>query len=143
MASLSQTLIRIQEIANEFDGSISLKNEKGQYFYVNEKWLQTLQLKKEDVMGKTDAEIFPEANALFIEKSDLEVAQENQPIQYLNKTIVNDKEIVYIAMKWVVNDSDGNLFCTCTLGDLHENQDIVNNMQKKLDNLLNVDESSD
>lgn len=125
MKQFSHILNSIQNIVNEFDGSVSLKNRKRQYFFVNDKWLDTVKLESTQVIGKTDEEILPAANAAFIKKTDLEAVEQNNPVRYINKTILNGKEITYIAVKWVVKHSSGEPFCYCTAGDMYENKENV------------------
>ncbi|MGZ4097657.1 MAG: hypothetical protein ACXVNM_02185 [Bacteroidia bacterium] len=62
-------MVLIQNLVNDFDGTVSVKNGIRKYFYVNEEWLRIMRLEKSQVIGKTDEEIVPEENASFIKKN--------------------------------------------------------------------------
>ncbi|MGZ3900319.1 MAG: hypothetical protein ACXVO9_06955 [Bacteroidia bacterium] len=45
-------MVLIQNLVNDFDGTVSVKNGIRKYFYVNEEWLRIMRLEKSQVIGK-------------------------------------------------------------------------------------------
>jgi PAS domain S-box-containing protein len=136
MKTLAHVLIAIQDIANDFGGSLSLKNAQGKYFYANESWLNIAQMSSEELMGKTDDELFPPEDAAFIRSKDQEALENGALIQYTNTFLIHGEELTYIALKWTVKHKTGEVFCYCTLGDLIEHKDRVLQMKPKIKELL-------
>jgi PAS domain-containing protein len=136
MKSLAHILIAIQDIANDFDGSFALKNAQGKYFYANESWLKLAKISSDDLMGKTDDELFSPESAAFIKAKDQEARESETLVKYTNTFSLRGTEITYIALKWVVKHKTGEVFCYCTLGDLIEQKDRVMGMLPKIQELL-------
>lgn len=137
MEQPEQTPSSIQLMANSFDGVFSIKNLKGQYFFVSDNWLKILALKREDVLGKTDEEI-PSLNTpnLVRTSTNLEAFDKKTPIKYINSLVYNGRKINFTAIKWVVNDENEVPFCICFLGDLVQNKKLVLAFQKDMDVIL-------
>jgi len=122
MKTLAQALSSIKGVAKDFEGGFSVKNAEQKYFFVNDTWLSVMNMKREEVLGKTDDEILPPEFARFIKKTDREaVAMKGAPVHYIKETTVNGKRHMYAAIKWVVSYPDGTPFCYCMLAHEYEN----------------------
>ncbi|MCE3294976.1 MAG: sensory box histidine kinase [Crocinitomicaceae bacterium] len=136
MKPLAYTLIAIQDIANNFEGSFALKNAQGKYFYANDCWLKTLKREHGQLIGKTDNELFLPEHAAFLKKTDQQAFESNGLLQYTNTLSIEGKEITYLALKWVIRHKTGDIFCYCTMGDLVEKQESVLAMQSRIREIL-------
>ena len=138
MKSLAHMLISIQDIANNFEGGFTLKNAQGKYFYANENWLKLANCTHEELVGKTDDEIFEADYVAFVKKTDQQAFETNEIVQYTNTMTMRGLNITYLALKWVVKHQNGEVFCYCTMGDLVENKDRVLIMQPKIQEVINA-----
>ncbi|MCE3294975.1 MAG: putative sensor protein [Crocinitomicaceae bacterium] len=136
MKSLAHTLIAIQEIANNFDGGFTLKNAQGKYFYANDSWLKLMKMKQEELIGKTDDELFPPEHAELSKKTDQQVFENKELLSYTGTLTAFGEEITYIALKWAVKHKNGDVFCYCTMGDLEENRERIMAIQPKIQEVI-------
>lgn len=128
-----EVLLSMQNIIDKFEGSISFKNSKREYFFVNDHWLNSKNFKKEDVIDKTDDDIFSSEIALFAKESDLKAFEKKEPIEYINKLTINGKEFHYIAFKWIVNFLPEEPLLLITIADFIENKEKVLAFRKDVD----------
>ncbi len=137
MKPLCEAIDLIQDISNTFDGSISIKNPKGKYFFVNENFLKSLGLKKEQIIGKTDLEIFSKENAERILKFDLEAYETKKPLHYENFLNINGKVLDFFISKWVVlfTSTDEPFFLCCLTHSIN-NKEKVLHYREKIDSLF-------
>jgi PAS domain S-box-containing protein len=137
MKPLCEALDLIQDISNTFDGSISIKNPKGKYFFVNENFLNSLGLKRDQIIGKTDLEIFSKENAERIQKFDLEAYEKKRPLYYENFLTINGKALDFFITKWVVffTSSDEPFFLCCLTHSI-KNKDKVLYFREKIESLF-------
>lgn len=136
MKDLPSLILSIQKLADEFDGSVSIKNASRRYFYANDFWLKTVGLKREEVIGKLDDEIVPEANASHIRKTDAEALSRQGVLQYRHTAELQGAPVEYIALKWVVRYSNGEPFCICTIATVVNKQDDILKLQERLDSIV-------
>ncbi|MES2287046.1 MAG: hypothetical protein V4547_15245 [Bacteroidota bacterium] len=123
----------IQKIIDKFEGNVSFKNSKREYFFVNEQWLRLSNLKREEVIGKTDNEILSLDNAIRAEKTDMKAFEKQIPIEYTNSVILNGERIDFIAIKFVINFGSGEHFFLCTIADFLYNKEKVLAFRKIID----------
>ena len=140
MKPLCEAIDLIQDISNTFDGSISIKNPKGKYFFVNENFTKSLGLKKEQIIGKTDLEIFSKENADRILKFDIEAYEKKRPLHYENFLNINGKSLDFFITKWVVlfTSSDEPFFLCCLTHSI-KNKDKVLYFKEKIDSLYDLE----
>jgi hypothetical protein len=137
MKPLCEALDLIQDISNTFDGSILIKNPKGKYFFVNDLFLKSLNLNKEQIIGKTDFEIFSKENAESILQFDMEAYEKKIPIHYQNTLNINGKTLDFFITKWVVffTSSDEPFFLCCLIDSI-KNKEKVLYFRDKIDSLF-------
>lgn len=137
MRSLARILTAVQDLANTFDGTVSIKNAERKYFFVNQAWLDIMKMQMSDVIGRTDDEIVPKENSDFIRKTDMEAVEKGCPIQYTNIAKVAGATIKYTAIKWVVfYQQTHEPFCYCTIAHLDENKEKVIELQSRINAIL-------
>ena len=73
-----ETLLHQSAILNSIPDMAWLKDKNGQYVAVNEQFAKTAGMKIEEIIGKTDFEIWNESFADKYHKDDLEVMQSGQ-----------------------------------------------------------------
>ncbi|TPH13949.1 PAS domain-containing hybrid sensor histidine kinase/response regulator [Litorilituus lipolyticus] len=75
---------KLQIVLDNISALIYLKDLQGVYLLVNKEWETTLGLKTEDVVGKTDLQIFPEEIAQSFISTDQEAIQNVNTVQIEN-----------------------------------------------------------
>lgn len=136
MKPLPEIVDHVSEITRMFDGAFSMKSASGKYIFVNDHWLRGLRMERDQVMGKTDAEIFPSAASERALNTDQQALRERIPIEYENRVEINGRTISYIAIKWAFFLPHGLPFCICTIADEMENKNKVLAMKDKVDSFF-------
>jgi len=133
MKPLGEVFVSIQKITNRFDGIFSIKNSQRQYLFVNHVWLTSKKFHKEDIIGKTDDEIFSpgNANAILARVVDLEALEKKTPLDSTINIILNGKPVCYFTIKWVVSFEE--ILFLCSLGDIVENKEKVLAFRNEID----------
>jgi diguanylate cyclase (GGDEF)-like protein/PAS domain S-box-containing protein len=111
---------------------IVVKSAEGQYRLVNSKWEEVTGLRRENVLGRTDGEIFPDATGEQYRKSDLEVMNFDS-VRETEEMIVNAGiERTYLSVKFPLHDVAGSIAGVCgMMTDITErkrNEAIMNHM---------------
>ena len=106
-------------LQNIIDGSpafIFLKDKDGRFITIN-KWLEaSLGMKREELKGKTDYDIFPKEVADYYRKNDLQVLENKQPIQTEEIFDSPDgKKYTLLANKFPLFNASGEVIATCSI----------------------------
>ena len=99
-----QRLLNIK-ILDSLPLNITLKTKQGEYLIVNDFFTNSLQVKKEQIIGKTDFDIYKKTQALQLSKSDAEcwglrkagIYEESHDINGKKKYILGGKYIIDIG----------------------------------------------
>lgn len=92
---------------------ICVKNPDGTYVLVNSKWEETTGLKRQDVIGKTDEELFPGEAGRQFRRNDLEVI-ESGTIQEIEEILdTGQGRQFFISIKFPVINDNGKIEGLC------------------------------
>ncbi len=86
-----------------------LKDKQNRYIAVNESFAKSVVLTKEQIIGKTVFDIFPEGKAQEISAKDIEVIVSKKQIAYEQYTIEDDKKYWVETFKAPVFDENDNI----------------------------------
>lgn len=89
-ADLQESLIKEKIILNNIPFMAWLKNKESRYITVNDSFAALFNTTPENIIGKTDFELFPEEQAKLFHSTDLEVINMNQKIS-IEEEIMTDK----------------------------------------------------
>jgi signal transduction histidine kinase/DNA-binding response OmpR family regulator/HAMP domain-containing protein len=103
---------RLQGILDHTTTSISVKDREGRYVLANAEILRLMQRPAEDVVGRTDDELFPPAIAAGNRVTDLEVLRTGEAKQFERET--GDR--TYDIVKFPLTHPDGTVYATATMG---------------------------
>jgi PAS domain S-box-containing protein len=92
---------------------ICAKDLDGRYLLVNRRWGEILDLTEEEVVGRTDAEIFPPDQALDYRRNDLQVLQTRQPLTIEEHAVIDGERRTFLAVKFPIIDRDGQARAVC------------------------------
>ena len=105
---------RLQAILDNCTAVIYMKNIEGHYLLIN-RWYEILfNLKNDNIVGKTDYDIFPEEIATALRKNDQQVIQSENPIEFEEVVVHPDGTLhTYIALKFLIRDADQKAYAVC------------------------------
>jgi len=92
---------------------IYIKDMKGRYTLVNTRFEELLDVRNEDVRGKTDYDILPRKVADQFRSTDLQVLNENRSCQVEEHIQQTDGCHTYLAVKFPIFDETGNINGVC------------------------------
>lgn len=98
--SLRESELRLRAILDNSPPVIYLKDAGGRYLLVNRAFERAFGLKREDIEGKTDFDIFPAATAREFKENDQHVLTTGQSIEYEETAPHADGPHTYISMKF-------------------------------------------
>jgi len=96
---LRQSRARLQAFTDNSPSIMCLKDRDGRYRFANAKFLERHALRAEQVVGRTDAELFPRRQALALAARDLEVLTRGQAVEF--------EEQLNLVSKFPVLDAAG------------------------------------
>ena len=101
---------RFQAFMNHSPAVAFLKNEKGQYVYVNQLWEEKLHLSKTDCLGKTDNQLFPPELSSIFKEHDQEVLKTREVLETEETTLDDEGKVRYWwVMKFPVYSKEGKV----------------------------------
>ena len=84
-----------------------MKDREGRYRFVNDRFLERYNLRRDQVLGRTDAELFTRRQALALSAHDAEVLARGEPVQYEERAAAGDGQRVSMVWKFPVLDAAG------------------------------------
>jgi PAS domain S-box-containing protein len=107
---LRESEARLQAILNNSPALIFLKDTEGGYLLVNREFEKTFKLSREDIVGKTDAELFSPEQAIRFQANDAQVLQADAPLQFEETTLHDDGPHTRIVFKFPLRDGTGKCY---------------------------------
>ncbi|MGR8935080.1 MAG: putative bifunctional diguanylate cyclase/phosphodiesterase [Gammaproteobacteria bacterium] len=107
---LQKSEARLQAILEFSPALIFLKDIDGRYLHVNRRFEQVFHCDNESVVGKTDAELFPEPQAGAFRSNDLLVLQAGMPLEFEELARHDDGVHTGIVCKFPLRDAGGNIY---------------------------------
>ncbi len=98
---------RLLAFADYSPAVMFLKDREGRYRLVNEQFLQRFGLRRDQVIGRTDLEVFPRDQALRFAANDAEVLARGVPLQFEESARYIDGERVSVVAKFPLPDASG------------------------------------
>jgi PAS domain S-box-containing protein len=107
--ALRESEARLQAFTNHSPALMSLKDGEGRYRFVNERFLQRFGLKREQVIGQKDAQLFSREEAATLAARDEEVLGAGGPVQYEASSQRAEGERYSMVSKFPVFDAAGTV----------------------------------
>ena len=98
---------RLLAFADHSPAVMFLKDREGRYRLVNEQFLQRFGLRRDQVIGRTDLELFPRDQALRFAANDAEVLSRGVPLQFEESARYIEGERVNVVAKFPLPDASG------------------------------------
>jgi PAS domain S-box-containing protein len=111
--ALRQSQQRLQAILDNTTAVIYLKDRCGRYMLIN-RWFQTLfHVTTEQVVDKSDYDIFSKERADAFRINDLEVLKARRPLEFEELVPQDDGLHTYISIKFPLFDATGEPYAVC------------------------------
>ncbi|MBI3357849.1 MAG: PAS domain-containing protein [Nitrospirae bacterium] len=111
--SLRESEERIQGMLDHSPSPIWLKDLQGCYLDVNQQFERTFHRTRQDIIGKTDHDIFPPEHATAYRANDLEVLKAGRSLQFEEVALHDDGPHTNIVSKFPVRRRDGMPYGVC------------------------------
>ena len=104
---------RLDAIMDNTTAVIYIKDMDGRYLMANSQYEQIIGMRRDEIIGKTDFDLFPQEIATELLANDQHVLQERRPITYEEHVIQKDGPRDYISAKVPLYDSFGKSHAIC------------------------------
>jgi len=100
---------RMRAFTTHSPSLMCMKDRDGRYRFANDRFLERYSLRADQVLGRTDAELFPRRQALAAAAHDAEVLARGEPLQYEERASLADGQRVSLVSKFPVFDASGTV----------------------------------
>ena len=105
-----QSEAQFRAILDNSPSLIFLKDLDGRYLRVNREFTTVFRLTSEEVLGRTDRDIFPPEQAAIFQMNDEKVLQGGLPLLFEEASIHGDGQHIAIVHKFPLRDEKGTLY---------------------------------
>ncbi len=136
---LQEMELKLSQFLESAHDIICIKDLDGRYIYINPAGLQLINLKKDDVIGKTDKDIFPESLARRIREHDLKVIREKRTLSFLEHMKVNNVTRYFHTVRFPILDYKGNMVSFAIISrDMTEEKELEEQVREAKEYLENI-----
>jgi two-component system CheB/CheR fusion protein len=118
LVSAQEQIIRNEErllsIMNHSVSLVSLKDVSGRYEFVNQCFENLFQIKANQVIGKTDKQLFGDEISTLLRKSDLKVLAQMDAVESIDELTLAAGTVWLQAIRFPIFDRDGVISGICT-----------------------------
>ena len=112
-AALRESEGRLQGMLDHSPNLIFMKDLEGRYIDANKQFERTFHLTGQDIIGKTDHDIFPPEQAASFRANDLEVLKAGRSLQFEEVALHEDGLHTSIVWKFPLRRLDGTPYAMC------------------------------
>ncbi|BAE52133.1 EAL domain-containing protein [Paramagnetospirillum magneticum] len=105
---------RLLSIMNHSTSAVSLKDAAGRYEFINMRFEELFGLSAEEVIGKTDQQLFSRDIAQLLRSRDLEVMGQLSAIQHLEEMVFPTSKVWLDSVRFPIFDSNGVVRAVCS-----------------------------
>lgn len=111
--ALKESQSRLQAIMDNTSAVIYLKDAEGRYLLVNSQFERLFHLNKDEMIGRTDYDVFPKQMADSFRANDQRALDSSEPITIEEIAPHDDGLHTYISIKFPMMDGDENCVGVC------------------------------
>ncbi len=104
---------RFRAIMDNSPALIFLKDLDGRYLQANRQFETVSRLTQQDLVGKTDEEIFPPAQAATFRANDRKVLEADAPMRFEESALHDDGTHTSIVVKFPLRNAEGRCYALC------------------------------
>jgi PAS domain S-box-containing protein len=132
-AALRESEDRFRAIMENSPALIFLKDLEGRYLQANRQFETVSGLAQKDLVGKTDAEIFPAAQAAAFRENDRKVLETDAPMQFEEVAVHNDGPHTSVVVKFPLRNAEGHRYALCGIATDITDKQRVEKIRQQLD----------
>ena len=122
---------RLQDIIDNTTSIIFVKNLELRYLLVNREYERRHEVRREEIRGKSDFDIYPQAVAEALRANDRRVIDAGEPIQFEEAVPSDEGERLYVVAKFLLRDRTGKPYAVCGIAtDITERKRAENEIRK-------------
>jgi PAS domain S-box-containing protein len=103
----------LRQIVDNAPAVIYVKDKAGRHLFVNHPFCELFGLSFGEVIGRTDADIFPARQAEQFALNDAQILETGRSIEFEETVTLADGEHVYLSQKFPLHDAGGAPFAVC------------------------------
>ena len=134
--ALRETERRLQDILDNTTAVIYVKDVEGRYLLINSQYERLFHVARDQIVGKTDYDIFPKEMADAFRANDLKVLEANRNLEFEEVAPQDDGLHTYVSVKFPLRDSRGVAYAVCGIStDITERKREQDALRKARDEL--------
>jgi PAS domain S-box-containing protein len=138
-AALRESQLRLQAILDNSRARIFIKDVAGCYLQINREFERRFNLRSEEILGRTDAEIFPPEQATIFRTNDLEVVNRGKPMEFEEIVQYGEGLHTSIVHKFPLRDAVGKVYAICGIVvDITERKRAEDDLRKQKEILQTI-----
>ncbi len=131
---LSESQRQLQSILDNTTSVVYLKDLDGRYMLINRQFEILFHIKREEILGKTDFDIFPQDLAATFRTNDLKVIKAKMPLEMEEIAPHDDGLHTYISVKFPVLNDEGSPYGICGVStDITDRKKAEDEIRKQRD----------
>jgi PAS domain S-box-containing protein len=111
--ALRESQRRLQAILDNAPSVIYVKDLEGRFQLVNRSFERVVNLPGDEILSKTDYDVFPPEQADAYLRNDREVIESGSPVEREEVVRQGDATRTYISVKFLLSDSNGAPYAVC------------------------------
>jgi PAS domain S-box-containing protein len=111
--ALRESEQRLQDIIDNTSAIVSVKDLELRYLLVNREYERRYRVRRDQVRGKTDFDIFPPEVAEAIRLNDNRVIETGEPIEFEEILPSDGREYFHVAAKFLLRDQESTPYAVC------------------------------
>ncbi|MDX2090859.1 MAG: ATP-binding protein [Kofleriaceae bacterium] len=115
--ALREVETRFEAVMTHAPFVVFAKDRQGRYLMVNGPWAQLAGRTEQEILGRTDVELFPAELARVASRFDTHVLATGEPRQYEDTFTYRDKTSSYLFIKFALRDTDGHPVAVCGIAN--------------------------
>ena len=140
----AQVRERTEEITSILENTPAVafvKDRELRYLFVNSRYEALFDIRKDNIRGKTDSEIFSKQTSDMLRKNDLKVLKKGRPFQFEEQIPQKDGLHTYLSVKFPIYDEDGSVQSLCGIAtDVTELKDAQDQLRRLSARIMNGQE---
>jgi PAS domain S-box-containing protein len=144
---------QLDAILNNTTAVIWLKDRKGRYMLINRRFEEVFDVQRDELVGRTDHDVFPSYLADGFRANDRRVLKERRPLELEEVVSRDDDDYTFITVKFPLFDPTGEPYGVCGIStditsrkraeqDLKESKDRIGQIiDRALDGFVSMDSS--
>ena len=122
---------RLHAILDNTRAIVYLKEPEGRYLFVNRQFEKRFGKRREEMLGKTDHDIFPHHIAAVFRANDVAVIESGTMMEREELADVRGEKRTYISVKFPLLDSAGDTYGVCGIStDITEHKKVADYQQQ-------------